>query len=388
MAANPPLTRVLDPLRLRWLDSPLPGWLHAGAEALRDWLPATWRRRLAAGRRKLWLQVYGHSPSEGGLRLEREIDEYREPLGMVDAHERELLELLHARLAVDTGTAHWLLLEPSQVLRRVLALPLAAEPRLRDVLAHEIDRQTPFTTDQVTFEARVLERDVAARQVRVELLVWPKAGLEDALARLGPLGLSLAGVDVRGADGQPLGVNLLPRERRHVATDRARQWHLLLAAVAIVALVAAMWEIRSNRAEALAALEAQVAAGNTAVRDVRALRNALATRGEAANFLAETRKDLPTMLELLDELTRRIPDDTSLEKLAVADGKIVLIGQSRQAPALVGLLQDSPLIKSPALAGAVQNDPRTGQDRFNLTAVVAGGPADTPPPAPRPEASP
>jgi general secretion pathway protein L len=85
------------------------------------------------------------------------------------------------------------------------------------------------------------------------------------------------------------------------------------------------------------------------------------------------------MLELLAELTRRIPDDTSLEKLAVSDGRIVLIGQSRQAPALVGLLQDSALIKSPALAGAVQKDPRTGLDRFNLTAVVAGSEADKPP---------
>ena len=39
MSANPSLTRALDPLRLRYLDSPLPGWLRAGAEALRDLLP-------------------------------------------------------------------------------------------------------------------------------------------------------------------------------------------------------------------------------------------------------------------------------------------------------------------------------------------------------------
>ena len=77
------------------------------------------------------------------------------------------------------------------------------------------------------------------------------------------------------------------------------------------------------------------------------------------------------MLELLAELTRRVPDDTSLEKLAVSDGKILLIGQSRQAPALVGLLQDSALIRNPALSGAVQQDPRTRLDRFTLTATVA-----------------
>lgn len=373
MAANPSLTRALDPLRLRYLDSPLPLWLRAGAEALRDLLPATWRRQLAAGPRRLWLQVHGPV-----LRLEREFDLHREPLGTVATDEHELLGMLQARLAADGGTAHWLLLEPAQVLRRVLVLPLAAEGRLRDVLAHEIDRQTPFAVEQVTFEARVLERDTAARQLRAELLVWPRAGLEEALARLGPLGTSLAGVDVRGPDGEPLGVNLLPPERRHAAVDRARQWHLLLVAGTVVALLAAMWLVRDNRRAALEELQAKVDASEVEVREVRRLRNALQARSAAASFLAKNRAGQPTMLELLAELTRRIPDDTSLEKLAVSDGKIVLIGQSRQAPALVGLLQDSPIIRSPALAGAVQKDPRTGLDRFNLTAVVAGSAADAP----------
>ena len=95
------------------------------------------------------------------------------------------------------------------------------------------------------------------------------------------------------------------------------------------------------------------------------------------------------MLEVLADLTRRIPDDTSLDKLAINDGKLVVVGQSRAAPALVGLLQESPVLRSPALSGAVQADPRTGRDRFTLTAQV--GPAPPPPapvsvPVPAPEA--
>jgi general secretion pathway protein L len=134
--------------------------------------------------------------------------------------------------------------------------------------------------------------------------------------------------------------------------------------------------ILANRRAALVELQARVAAVDADVREVRRLRNTLQSRQEAARFLAETRKRQPTMLELLADLTRRIPDDTSLEKLSVSEGRIVLIGQSRQAPALVGLLQDSTLIHSPALAGAVQKDPRTNLDRFTLTGTVAGSPAD------------
>ena len=53
-----------------------------------------------------------------------------------------------------------------------------------------------------------------------------------------------------------------------------------------------------------------------------------------------------------------------------------MIGQSRAAPALVGLLQASPLLVEPALTGAVQADPRTGRDRFTLTANVVGSEAE------------
>jgi general secretion pathway protein L len=47
-----------------------------------------------------------------------------------------------------------------------------------------------------------------------------------------------------------------------------------------------------------------------------------------------------------------------------------MVGQSRAAPALVALLEASPLITEPALSGVVQSDPRTGRDRFTLTARV------------------
>jgi general secretion pathway protein L len=371
MAATAPYTRLLDPLRLRYLDSPLPGWVRAGADAVRDLLPDAWRRQLGGGTRRLWLR-----PQGADLVLERQLDDVREPVGVIEPGERELRELLQMRLSASGAAQRWLLLDAGQVLRRVLALPLAAEPRLREVLAHEVDRQTPFSPDQVCFEARVLERDVAARQLRAELVVLPKARLDAALERLGPLADGLAGVDVRGADGQPLGLNLLPLAMRHVAVNRARQLNLVLLAIAVAALLGAMLLMLANRRAALVELRDRVAAVDKDVHDVRVLRNALQSRQEAAGFLARTRKAQPTMLELLADLTRRIPDDTALEKVSVSEGRIVLIGQSRQAPALVGLLQDSTLIHSPALAGAVQKDPRTNLDRFTLTANVAGSAAD------------
>jgi general secretion pathway protein L len=153
------------------------------------------------------------------------------------------------------------------------------------------------------------------------------------------------------------------------------RWRALGAAVLAIAY-ASLWITLGNRESAHAAWTERVQTAQREARDARKLRNALQDSVRAANFLAKQRASQPTVLEILTDLTRRLPDDTFLEKIQVNSGNVVLIGQSARASALVGVLQDSPLIHKPTLSGSVQADPRTGKERFTLTAVVAGSQAE------------
>ena len=366
MPAVDQLATSLETLRLRLARTPLPGWGRSMADAALSLLPRSWHRLFRGEARRLFL-----ARREQALLLTNADANGDQPLGEVPLGDAALLADLHARLAASSVPA-WLLLPASAVLRRHLPLPAAAEPRLRDVLAHELDRQTQFSADQVTFQGRVVSRDAASQQIQAELLVLPRARLESEMQALGPLAALLEGVDVVEADGRRLGLNLLPAARRETRRDPVRRLNAVLAAVAAVALLGTLALTLHNRASALDALRADVAAATAEARQARLARNQLQAKVQAANFLASTRASRPTMLELLDDLTRRIPDDTAIDKLTVGDGKLMLVGQSRAAPALVGLLQDSPLLAEPALSGAVQADPRSGRDRFTLAATVRG----------------
>lgn len=345
-------------------------------QALATWLPLRLRELFGLARERLLLQV-----DEGGLRLSIDGNSGVRALGMLpappaDGVEDPLAPLLAQRVA---KLPRWLLLPAGSALRRQMPLPAAAADRLREVLGFEIERQTPFPAAEVEYDARLLGHR-ADGQLDAELVVVPRQALEARLAALGPLATTLTGVDVDAGSGEGLGVNLLPGARRHRRVDPWMGWNLALALVAVVAIAAGLWQVLDNRRAAAEAFEAEVEQAAVRARGAAAQRQALVDLVEGMAFLESTRAARPTTVEVMDELARRLPDSTYLEKLSIEDTRILLIGLSNEAPSLVQRLEGSPLWRSPALAGALQPDPRSGRDRFTLTAELVVGQA----PAARP----
>ncbi|KPN21500.1 hypothetical protein AO715_16045 [Xanthomonas sp. Mitacek01] len=267
----------------------------------------------------------------------------------------------------------WLLLPARTGLRRRMTLPEAAGDRLHDVLGFEIDRQTPFAAADVRYDHRVLGRR-GDGQIDVELVVVPRAVIDAQLAALGPLAPTLAGIDLEGEAG-PLGVNLIDDARRRRREDPQRRVQILIAGIAVLLTAFGLWQMRENRSAAADALEARVASEATRARAASAQRQQLSDLREGMAFLQTQRAARPLTVAVLDELARRLPDSTSLEKAAIEGDRVLLIGLSTEASALVGQLSGSSLWKAPALAGALQNDPRSRADRFTLTAELVPPPA-------------
>lgn len=350
------------------------GFLAWWARSLLAWLPRRWRRVLGMDRGRLLLQPDGDTLQ---LRLE-DADGVRD-LARLPADDPAAGSATTNLLALLAPGSHdlprWLLLPASVALRRRMSLPAAAAERLRAVVGFEIDRQTPFGADAVAYDARLLGRREGDATIDAELVAVPRTALQSADAVLGDLAGSLAGIDVLGADGVPLQVNLLDPAQRRSQADPMRRWNLVLMVVAVVAFAALLWQTLNNRRAAADAFEQVATQRAQQARGVSAQRAELVGMVEGQAFLDRTRAGRPTTVEVIDELSRRLPDSTYLEKLAIESGRITLIGRSSEASALLGRLEGSPLWRSPALAGALQPDPRSGRDIFTLTAELATTPA-------------
>jgi len=383
MSATPaPLTEATPGRRAWRLDgrtsARLRGFLAWWGTALAAWLPVRVRETFGLASRRLLLVGDGadialHLQDADGVR-----DLARVPRAALDDAGDPLAALLAAR-TVDLP--RWLLLPARTGLRRHMTLPETAADRLHDVLGFEIDRQTPFAAADVRYDHRVLGRR-GDGQIDVELVVVPRAAIDAQLAALGPLTPMLAGIDLAG-DAGPLGVNLIDDARRRRREDPQRRLQRLILGIAVLLTAFGLWQMRENRSAAAEALEARVATEATRARAASVQRQQLVDLREGMAFLQAQRAARPLTVAVLDELARRLPDSTTLEKAAIEGDRVLLIGLSTEASALVGQLSGSTLWRAPALAGALQNDPRTRSDRFTLTAelvppTASSAPAPTP----------
>ena len=368
MSITDAIDTQLARLRTRYARTPLPRFFTWWGRELVALLPARWRALLSERSDALLLEAQGAQ-----LTIWRQSGERTRELGTISLAEPIEVQkgmFLRLRNQLDDPDLRRIYCIPSErTLRRLISLPAAAENNLRQVLAFEMDRQTPFKADQVYFDYRILSRS-GDRNLSIELTVVPRAALDNELTKIAGVDAALDGVDCwqQGPGSQRSGLNLLPADRRVRRANLRLRMNLALGGAAVVLLITVMMMSLANRQSALDAMTAEVDKAASDAKQVSTARKTLQDTIDAANFLSRKKHETPLMVDLLNDLTARLPDDTYLERLNVDDKyKVELQGLSDDASKLIGLLNKSELLTNPSPQGSIQPDPRTKKDRFNIT---------------------
>ena len=263
----------------------------------------------------------------------------------------------------------FLLLESSSALAREISLPQAAESNLAQVLAFEMDRQTPFKASAVYFDWNVLERN-SGGQIRLMLYVVPRPEIDWQLKRLASTGLGLTGVDIRDGD-TTLGLNLLPEEDRHQAVNSKARFNYAMGGAALALLVLAMAFSLYLRGHQVSELEDAIAEVRSEAMQVDRIRKQIEGASEAAGFLAMRRASAPMAVELLADITRILPDDTYLDRLVIGRNSVQMQGKSGNAQQLIEKVNGSDLMNAASFRGSTRLDARTGLEIFEINTQVA-----------------
>ncbi len=263
------------------------------------------------------------------------------------------------------ATAKVILFVPqSRVLSRTLRLPLAVEPDLHTMLELDLDRLTPFTPDAVYLDAIVCARDKDSQTLTCRFALILRKEVDTILRALQKLGRPAQAVQIDPPFDVPL--DLLPATERPQGDLRARQRTVFACGLAFALFLAWLYAPLLRQEALIENWQHQVAAQREAASAAQALLAQRTALAERIQFVAVRRTGQRPMLEVLTELTARLPDTAWVNRLMTQEEDIQIFGEAESATALVPLLESSDFFQQVDFRSPTTRNDATGKDRFHL----------------------
>ena len=375
---NAALTQALADLQRRYEASPVPAFLHWWRSALMQWVPASVRTRLMPPAPQLVLVADVDQPGQFTLWLRT--DEFKK---IDDFSHTEDVSLQRSRWQrhlsqhQDDPPQVIVLIPTEAALDLNVDLPLAVEGNLDQALRFQLDQMTPFSANQLAYDHRVIERDATNRRLHLSLRLIPTAVLDPVQDHLAAVGIRPHAIDTlspshEGRDDGPSGegFNLIPATDRPAYVHQRKRLNWTLAGALALVMVVVMAQSIYLRDRAVKQLRSDVASLRAESESVMALQRDVDAALEAANFLADQRYNEPVSVQVLDELSRIMPDHFWLQQLQIRGSTVILMGFAEGSQALIEILNDSPLFDDAEFRGRVSIDANTGEERFNAQARI------------------
>ncbi|MBM4199856.1 MAG: PilN domain-containing protein [Gammaproteobacteria bacterium] len=333
-------------------------------------LVPTWLKKLFGGSRpvlvlkratrgvEVTLWAAGRTENLGEFSLDEEGRARREDLM------RQRIDVQHAEVLLD--------LTPSDSMVRRFRLPAATEENLAQVAGFELDRLTPFTTEQVYYHVRLIERLPDTKQIYVELALTPRNRLDPLLEELAASGWFADRVEI-AADPAKRAHQLLPERFQKPGKRLPRILNSALAALlvglALLIVVLPIWRDYRRSAE----LEQEMRKVSKVAKEVETLRQDAEKLSREASFLTKRKRSEPAMVDVINELSRVIPNNTWLYGLQYKDRRLVIQGQSPSASSLIAVMEASPYLHNTSFVSPVTKDVSSGFERFQIASQVLNG---------------
>lgn len=253
-----------------------------------------------------------------------------------------------------------LVLDERDVLIHPISLPIQAEPGLRQSVTYQLSRHTPFSEDQVFFDAVIVDRNRTKKQLSVELVTTPKERVQPLINRIELCtGLSVSRLSI---DHRHDNINLLGPS---ATKSRPNRNVYLLGLLFLSLLAAALSPLLHKRMVMLDTKQTVMTLRGDAA-GIMEKKLQLEKNIKVLEFLVNKRNQIPKRALIVEELSRIIPDQIYLNSLKIKDNVATLQGQGKDVVSIIEKLVASPLFSAAKFTSTVSRNARTGLDRFSI----------------------
>ena len=257
------------------------------------------------------------------------------------------------------------------ILQKEITLPLATEENLENVISYEIDRYTPFKKDDVYFNVNVKERDKKEKKIIVILSVIRRRILDEVLEFSKACDISVGEI-YRVGNGEEEKINFIgflgdvnPSSKSSSANKLLWLLVALLMAGALIMPIAKNYLIGQKLNNELTIMQGEM----TEAREL------LAQFKNAKNNVSMVEKlnlNNTKVIKLLNDVSKIIPDDTSLSRFALEEGVVRIQGISDSASKLIPLLDASENFDEVRFVAPVTQSGDSGKEKFTIEIKLSG----------------
>ncbi len=262
-------------------------------------------------------------------------------------------------------------LNNQQAIQKIIVLPSAVKDNLTQVLRYELDKYTPFSAEQVYLSTQVLSQP-GDEQLKVLLVLTPRETLDALMSKLAATRIQLDRVEHENKLVQKVDYNLLPEEKQRHKNRLVRMLALSLVILSGLFLIGLLVMPVITGKNQVDEIRQKIRALGLETEQVQQQQLAMDRLLEQSEQIVSLKQTQPFLNEILNELTRLLPDNTWLRHFKFQQGKIQIQGQSSAASSLIEVLESSPLFENVRFISPLTQDKRTGQERFRISAEVVG----------------
>ena len=283
--------------------------------------------------------------------------------------ESELLQLKILLAAqINTKTLVTLVLDDADVLTTSSEFPLKAEHNLEAIIGFELDQITPFNRDQCFYDWQIVERNSATQTLKCELFAISKMMLTPWITLLERLDLSVHRVTSKNACFTTT-INLLDNRYTHSKQTTQIIRNRLVLGTAIATFFMMLYIPLIHQDVLATEMKQKLLSDRSQAIKTKKLETQLNALQQRQGFLSDKRQQ-QDVLNVLNELTAILPDNTWLERCQIIDKQIDIQGESESAASIIQDLETSPYFDAVSFKSPVTQNKQSGKQRFHVAATI------------------